>query len=301
MIFLLIKGECILKILRKLFRIDKIKKEFEIEIDNLKNQFKRQIPQGNLNYLTIGISEHCNLNCTKCDHFSPLAYEKFYDLKDFKKDIERLSHLSKGDINKIAIEGGEPLLNPDVIEYIKITRDNFPKTNIVIITNGILLNKMNEEFWIALKENNITLEITKYPINVDYEKIKIKAKEENINLKMLNEVLKTSHKVPLDMEGKQNAVENFVNCWHANSCVFLKNGKLYTCTIAPNIEHFNKFFNKDLKLKEDDGIDIYKAQSMGEILAFLARPISFCKYCKVKERSFNHKWQISKREINEWT
>lgn len=290
-----------MKILKKLFKTDKIKKEFELEIGNIKNQLKRITSQGVLNYLTIGLSEHCNLNCTQCDHFSPLADEKFYNLADFKKDLERLSFLTNGNINKIALEGGEPLLCPEITEYIKIARENFKKTNIIIITNGILLNKMNEEFYNCLKENNIGLEITKYPINVDYEKIKNSAFKYGINLKMLNETIKTSHKVPLDLEGKQDTRESFMNCWHANNCVFLKEGKLFTCTIAPNIEHFNKFFNKNLELNKNEGIDIFKAQSMDEILAFLSRPIPFCRYCKVKERSFGHKWRISKKEITEWT
>ena len=78
------------------------------------------------------------------------------------------------------------------------------------------------------------------------------------------------------------------------------NGNLYTCTIAPNIEHFNKYFGYNLPLTDRDGIDIYKAESMEEILEFLAKPIPFCKYCKVKERTFNHEWTTSKKEINEW-
>lgn len=45
--------------------------------------------------------------------------------------------------------------------------------------------------------------------------------------------------------------------------------------------HFNKFFDKNIPLVDKDGIDIYKAKSMKEILEFLSKPIPFCGYCKV--------------------
>ena len=54
-------------------------------------------------------------------------------------------------------------------------------------------------------------------------------------------------------------------------------------------------------LEEADYIDIYKAKSIQEILAFLAKPIPFCKYCNVKGRTFGHERGISKKEIEEWT
>ena len=88
----------------------------------------------------------------------------------------------------------------------------------------------------------------------------------------------------------------------ANHCIFLKQGRVYTCATAANIEHFNKFFNKNLKIMNKDSINIYKAKSMKDILNFLAKPIPFCKYCNVKERKFGgRKWKQGKREISEWT
>ena len=81
----------------------------------------------------------------------------------------------------------------------------------------------------------------------------------------------------------------------------LKNKKIYTCTVAPNIEHFNKYFNKNLPLCDNDGIDIYKVKSIDEILEFLSKPIPFCKYCNVNGRTFGHEWRRSEKLIEEWT
>ena len=33
------------------------------------------------------LNDHCNLNCKGCDHFSPLAEEKFTNYEQFEKDM----------------------------------------------------------------------------------------------------------------------------------------------------------------------------------------------------------------------
>ena len=272
-----------------------------IELDKINRIFSKIIPQTELKYLTLGIAEHCNLNCVSCDHFSPLAKETFYELKQFKSDIKRLSELSEGKILKIALEGGEPLLNPKIEEYVKITRMYFPKSTICIITNGLLLNQKNESFFNCIKENNIEIEITKYPVNFNYDEIQKRIQNYGIACKYYNIGKKTSHKLPIDTEGKQNPIINFINCTTGNNCIYLRNGKLYTCTIAPNIIHFNSFFNKNLPIGNDDCIDIYKADSMKEILALLARPIPFCKYCNISKKTTGNQWKVSEKKIEEWT
>ena len=81
----------------------------------------------------------------------------------------------------------------------------------------------------------------------------------------------------------------------------LKEGKLYTCTMIPNMKHFRRYFNQNIKVAENDGINIYTAKSASEIMEFLSKPVSACRYCKVSERTDGHAWDVSKREIEEWT
>ena len=40
---------------------------------------------------------------------------------------------------------------------------------------------------------------------------------------------------------------------------------------------------------------------MEEVLNFISKPINFCKYCDIKNRTFNHEWKQSKKDIKEWT
>jgi hypothetical protein len=253
---------------------------------------------------SVPLVEHCNLRCCCCDHFAPLAGQEFADVDAFENDFARLSHLVNGEAEKIGLMGGEPLLHPKVKDFLYIARRYFHKTRIRIVTNGLLLLKQNEDFWKVCKENNIIVEVTKYPINLDFDKMREVAYSHNVLLTFYantGEVQKTSHHVPLDFDGGQDIRRNFMNCYHANNTIFLNKGRLYTCTIAPNVRHFNKFFNVDLQTSADDSIDIHEAQSAQEIFQFLSKPIPFCRYCYVDKRTFGIPWKRSHKDIKEWT
>lgn len=263
---------------------------------------RRRTPLPELQF-EVDLAEHCNLNCKYCDHFSPLAQQKFPEYLEFSSDIERLSVLFRGRAKRIFLLGGEPLLNKNITKFMDCTRKNFPFAKIAIITNGLLLMKMREDFWITCREKNIQILITKYPMEFEYEKITKKCEKEDVSWEYMGDskICKYSYHFPLDVTGQQNARESFLHCANANECITLKKGKLYTCSVAPNINHFNEYFNKEIELLEEDGIDIYQTDSAQTILDFLSKPIPFCRYCDISRRTYDNKWAISNRDIKEWT
>lgn len=58
--------------------------------------------------ISIHITEHCNLNCKYCAHFSCIAEPEFYDLEMFESDISRLSYLLKGELRDLILIGENP-------------------------------------------------------------------------------------------------------------------------------------------------------------------------------------------------
>jgi hypothetical protein len=263
----------------------------------------RFTPKATLTTLVVSLVEHCNLGCWGCDHFAPLAEKKFLNKTIFERDIKRLAELSKGTVGTIKLMGGEPLLHPQKEIFFQIARENFSNSRIELVTNGILLEKQIEEFWTSCNRNRIVIVATKYPLDIHWDKIIQKSKEMSVefNFYSNSEELKTSLHIPFDVTGTQDTAINFMNCYHANSCRELLGGRMYTCTIAPHVQHFNKFFGQNLELSELDSIDIYTVKDMADLLSFLARPIPFCRYCNVLARSGAHPWQKSKREMSEWT
>jgi hypothetical protein len=80
----------------------------------------------------------------------------------------------------------------------------------------------------------------------------------------------------------------------------MKNGRIYPCNTIPCIEHFNKFFGKNLEVTGEDYFDLHTAASIGEIYRFLITPKPFCRYCNRAGIVLGIPWGPSKKEIAEW-
>lgn len=273
------------------------------QVETYEEIIRKRTPRKKLGFV-VDLAEHCNLNCQGCDHFSPLAKPFFTDINDFKNDLVRMHELFGDNITSVALEGGEPLLNSKVDEFVYMTRKIFESAKIQIFTNGILLPKMKEEFWEACKVCEAVLEVTKYPIDFNYDEVRRQAEERGVRLQYYSggDEEKTSMYKPLDIEGRQDKYDNYHKCWNANSdCVMLKKGKLYTCTRIPNLETFNCFFHQNLQVTDKDYIDIYADITAEEIFEFLSNPMPACRYCRIGDWTGGFKWGITKKSIAEWT
>ena len=247
----------------------------------------------------VHLADHCNLNCVGCNHFSPLAESSYVSIETFKRDFERMGELFSHKCGRIHLLGGEPLLNPNIIELMKIARENFPEGEINIFTNGILLPQQDESFWRACHDNNINIAMTHYPIKLDVDKIRALADRFNVVFRC-SFADKTMFKESLDLSGSGNAIKNFAKCGKGNGCIFLDNGKLYTCTLISNLKFFNKAFNQNIPVTEADYIDIYSDITPDEIFLKLATHVPVCSYCNIDGFQYGIKWHVSKREMSEW-
>ena len=296
--------EKIMKMLKKLIR--KIYPATKLEMDAVfRNQefLKRSIINTTpmpLIHFSIHLTEHCNLNCCGCSHFCNLHKEpEFLDLKEFERDFARLSELFHGEAEYIHLMGGEPLLHPQITDMFPIARKSFPHADLKILTNGILLPKMQDSFWNACRENNIIITPSQFPIKVDYREVQRKAEHFGVRCLLVWEKSEFRKDV-LDLDGFHDPLTNFLKCTHPNNCTFFSHGRFCTCNIPLNIGNFNTFFHKNLRLSEQDYIDIYKAKSGQEILSFLTKPIPFCRYCALEKWERGLAWKVSKQEISEW-
>lgn len=260
-------------------------------------------------WIEVNLADHCNLNCQMCDHFAPLAEKTFLEINVFKRDMERLSKLSDGHIDIIKLQGGEPLLNDNLIEFIKITRELFPKAIIFLFTDGLLLkhweNHLNGNLWKVMHDYKVRLQLTIYPINIKVEEIEELAKTYDVHLDCFSEVsdrnyegIKHSVKHPFLLDG--NAEKwMFISCYQFNESITIRDGKIYTCPMIPYIGHFNKYFGTELKVTENDYLDIYKASTYEELAEFVTHRTDFCNYCNVCGRRV-YDWKQSKHTIDEY-
>jgi len=238
-----------------------------------------------------------------CDHFSPIAKESFLSPASYESDITRLGKIFDHQAAYIRLLGGEPLLHPQVLQFFSITRTHFSCCPLELYTNGLLLLTQSEDFWRACREFSVKINVTKYPVCFDYSAAEELAQKHHVEFVYTSEhgePVKTSWHLPLDVTGGQDPDISFRKCDMGNVCVFLKDGRLYPCTVAPNAFHFNQYFHQKLAVSDNDSINIYTAKAE-EIIEFLAKPIPFCRYCNIDSRQENIPWEVSKKKISEWT
>ncbi len=279
-------------------------KKVEKKIDAQKESLLRFVPRPCMEYMVLNILDHCNLRCKGCDHFACIAEPYFVPYETIHRDLDRLSEIFHGDyIMKMSVMGGEPLLHPDLLKILEDVRNHFPYVTIRLTTNGLLLLKQSEDFWRVCRENKVTIVNTRYPINLDFNKMREKAKCEGVIFKHFegtgDEAVKTLFKKTINLKGDSNPVESFANCHISNYGNFLMEGKLYGCPFScQSFRIFNQKYGQNLRMSERDYLDIYRVKDMQEIFDFAARPKYYCRYCSGLSPKFE--WERSKQEMCEW-
>lgn len=261
----------------------------------------KSMPWPRLQYFILNVLDHCNLNCCGCNHMSSIAEKKFFSVESIRKDIEQMKKIH-GDIPQIGVMGGEPLLHPQIIDILSDLRNVFNKSEILLSTNGILLRNMKDEFWKACKDLDITIRFTVYPINIDYNELVQIVKDNGIKCSFFNEASSVNefNSLCVNPKGNSNCKESFLKCEYSNKCIFLAEGKLYTCQMIYNSRYLTKEFGWEMPIEECDYVDIYNT-TREECLKKLSEPTQFCRFCDVSKReNTSFKWDITKRNCSEW-
>ena len=251
----------------------------------------------------VQLTEHCNLNCRNCMHYAPLAKPEFLNVDLYEKDLNRLSELFSGEAEWIRLMGGEPLLHPEINYIIRITRKNFPYGKIRIVSNGILIPLMKDEFWNECKHNNIEICMTKYPIEIDYFELIDKIEHHGVTASMYSgsDRSPTMWRFPIDTMGDFDPVFNFYHCEKANVCLTLKQGRLFPCATSAHAHHLINFFHLPICSSKRNGVDIYSVRDAEELMQKVATPKPFCRYCDYSNVSdYEDDWSVSNRFLYDW-
>lgn len=253
-------------------------------------------------HLDVHICDHCNLNCKGCEHYSSLAKPSFADLDVIERDLRRLSELFEN-IEQIYLLGGEPLLHERVNDFVNMTREIFPRTRLYLMTNGILVTRMNEDFWKTLSKANCTLLCDSYPINLDVEKIESRAAEHRVKLEWMP-VTEKFFKIPLDLTQSQDPAKSFNRCRGLSNCAIVREGKLYGCAHIAYADILQEEFADQASLESitpssADFIDIFAAADGDEVIDRLMSPVPWCGHCDFDSFS-TYEWGRTNRDFSEW-
>ncbi len=251
-----------------------------------------------IHHLEAHAADGCNLNCRGCLHFSNLFdRDAFPDLDSLLADVREIAEHCE--IFQFRVLGGEPLLNKKLPGFLTELRRILPNSDLAVISNGILIPKIDPELFRVMADNGIGFNLTLYPPT-----LKMKDQIENI----LN-----THHVPYGSHvARTDEFEKFMTlrkhetadhqAWHTcvpRGILTVRNGKLYKCPIAAYGEQYKKTYDLNIDYAES-GVNIYHNaidwQDM--IMRLTADPIALCTYCS--DHSAFYEWSVGQPELNDW-
>lgn len=237
-------------------------------------------------HIELHISDKCNLNCKGCTHFSPLYNDIGAIFEDKINDIRALKKLFP-EIFRIDLLGGEPLLNPELKEYIVALRRELPKTFIQIYTNGLLIPQLSDEVLKVIKENNIGISISEYyPTHKMIDKIIRILDEYEIRYRIVAFDMKQKFNIPIST----NPESVYPKLCISDGCITVDKGRISRCPTLMYIEKFNEYFGESLPTGGIYNIDEY---TNGEtLLEDMKKVVPLCKHCIKKDIN----WSVCGRE-----
>ena len=249
-------------------------------------------------YIETHVMNGCNMKCKGCTHFSNLFdTNDMVPFESFSCSMRKLIKVCT--INEIRLLGGEPLLNKNILEYVKETVSCFPNADVRIVTNGILLSQCSLDLLSYMKEHDVLFNISWYS--------KIKEKKQKIEEMLKKKGVRFFSYLPevnmfsrcLTDKAVHDAYISQNNCDQA-MCHIYVGTKIYKCPMAAYIYKFNDKYQMHYPVNEFIDIEVattdqlWQFAEMGEF-----RPIELCKFCNEKPQSF--KWERSENpEKEEW-
>ncbi len=251
-----------------------------------------------LNYLETNIVDHCNLNCKGCAHFANICNPHYVDFNQFQKDLCLLSE--KFDLINFRLLGGEPLLHPDIKEILNTTRELLPTTEIMLVTNGLLIPKLGEDILQAIVDNDIIVSITLYEPTFDSISLILKQLDRFcikycINDDYFNQtdIVKTFH-TRLSLNKSQEGFEANKNCG-GRFCRFLRDGKISKCYYPLLIDILNEKFDLNFEVDDLDYFNLIDIDDGWETIFQMNGDIPFCLYCRNEQYNFD--WKRASKNV----
>lgn len=258
------------------------------------------------------ITNHCNLNCEWCCRFNNFNFQGHYDLLKHADTYQRWS--KKLNFENLHIMGGEPLMHPDIIDWIGAVRSWWPDVPLTIFSNGTLLSKI-KNLYTTVRDNRAKIIISVHnhdwttkmvddlkdfyigdyilnDLGEDNGSFTKRASDANgvvVDIRKYNTMFTPS--LTFDHAGRaqlhnSDPKKSYSRCKVAFCHQFI-DGKLYKCSVPPGLYEFNKQYpislsKEDLALVNNPGgltIDEFESDTVAGLKYLSNGPLDHCKFC----------------------
>lgn len=241
-----------------------------------------------INYLEVNVVDQCNLNCKGCAHFSNICNNNMLDIDKYSTDLDKIA--KHFDVYYFRLLGGEPLLHPRLKDIVELTRQKLPNTKLIIVTNGLLLDRLSIETLQTLAKCNVTFSISLYePTSKKLDSIIEILNQYNIKY-LINddytkspEVIKSFYKSIATTKEENDSYKQCIGRF----CRFLRDGKISKCYYPLLIEILNEKYGTSFQVTEDDYIELDNITDGWEAIDKLNGKTPFCDYCRQTQEFFD--------------
>ena len=247
------------------------------------------------------LTEHCNLRCAGCSHSSELLPKKFAEVKEFQRDLAVLSQVLH--LNELRLLGGEPLLHPDLLEYLRCARASGLAEEITLTTNGLLLHRCDPATFELIDRLRVSL----YPgVRLRVEERELESLSRRHNFKLELKRIDSFRVTTLNSRHRDATLvrQIFRQCALAHdwSCHTVHQGYYFKCSPAPFLQGRMALRGESVLNRDLDGVRIHDNPRLREELEAYLRdeePLEACYYCLGSSgRSFPHR-QLNSKELRE--
>jgi len=255
-----------------------------------------------LPFVETMITQVCNLSCLGCTNYSDLVQQGYVPWATGKQWLT--DWLERIDIPDFGIMGGEPLINPEVYQWLEGVRKLMPNTQIRFTTNGSLLDRHPDILERCHDLGNIVFKISvhekSHKLESIIDEVKYKFKWERVH-----EYGITRWKTTNDLRFQVNRPNNFVKSYRGNyhnmapyssnpkesfsiccqqTCPLLWDGKLFKCSTSglledtlnkvgkPNWEQWQPYLQKGISPTSSD-------KELANFIDNFGKAESVCKMC----------------------
>jgi len=235
-----------------------------------------------LPFLEVMATQACNLSCLGCTNYSDLPQKGYPSWSDIEPEISAWTE--KLTIPDFGIIGGEPLLNPDIENWILGIRKVLPDSQIRFTTNGLLLNKKFHIVEMLKDIGNTVFKITVHQNNQDIDNVIERvfgmydwkpvreygidrwATEDGFRFQVNTptKFLKTYRGNYKNMMPHKSKPKHAFDICIQQTCPLLYQGRIYKCSTSalledtlekvgnPNQEHWQKYLNHSISVNSTD-------------------------------------------------
>jgi len=260
-------------------------------------------------YTEIMVTQVCNLTCQGCSTYSDLDHKGYIDWNDGRSQIE--PWLERVSFDHFGLMGGEPLINPQIRDWLIGIRKLMPDTIIRFPINGTLLHKHLDIVDLLAELGNVIFKITVHISDEQLEK-SIKYVLNRYNWNPVHEygidrfVAHNNFKFQVNrpltfyktfQHDYPNATpynslpENAFAVCHQKECPLLIGGRIYKCSTSGLMGGVLNKFNNQTAAWEDYldnanngsiGLDS-EDSSIEKFIANIRHPHSTCAQCPDSE------------------